>query len=70
MKNFHHTKLSIKFMTVKLSILAQPLKNLVRKIENVKKDGRDKPLQDVVISDCGSLPLEEAFHVPKQAVKE
>ncbi|ESO09293.1 hypothetical protein HELRODRAFT_185333 [Helobdella robusta] len=43
---------------------------VVRLIENVKKDGRDKPLDDVVIADCGSLPVEEPFAVPKESAKE
>ena len=30
---------------------------VVTKIENVQKDASDKPLEDVVIEDCGEIPL-------------
>lgn len=30
---------------------------LVHRIEDLPKDGKDKPLQEVVIASCGELPL-------------
>lgn len=35
--------------------------DLVTKIEKQKTDGRDKPLSEVKIADCGALPLETPF---------
>ncbi|KAH3902687.1 probable Peptidyl-prolyl cis-trans isomerase D [Saccharomycodes ludwigii] len=42
-------------------------KRVVRTIENQKTDDNDKPLQDVVISDCGTLPND--YVVPADAEK-
>lgn len=42
--------------------------DVVRKIEATKTDTRDKPLKDVVISDCGTLPVDKPFAVPKEGV--
>lgn len=39
--------------------------DVVRKIENTKTDGRDKPAKDVVITDCGSETVTEPFSVSK-----
>lgn len=44
--------------------------NVVRKIENTKTDGRDKPTQDVVIVNSGSLPVAEPFSVEKADAEE
>jgi len=44
--------------------------NVVRKIENIEKGAGDKPAKDVVIADCGSLPVDKPFAVAKEAVKE
>ncbi len=35
--------------------------DVVRKIEQAETDGRDKPIQDIVIEDCGAIALEEPF---------
>merc|ERR1712032_1599285 len=35
--------------------------DVVRKVEQVGTDGRDKPQQDVKITDSGSLPLDKPF---------
>merc|ERR1712071_201127 len=43
---------------------------VVRKIENTKTDGRDKPAKDVVIADSGSLPVDAPFAVTKEAAEE
>jgi len=43
--------------------------DVVRKIENVDKGANDKPNKDVVISDCGSLPVDSPFAVAKEGVK-
>lgn len=37
--------------------------DVVKQIEQLNTDGRDKPLEDVVIVDCGVLAVEEPFHV-------
>lgn len=44
--------------------------NVVRKIEGLKTDGRDKPTQDVQIVDSGSLPVSEPFAVDKADAEE
>jgi len=40
--------------------------NVVRKIESLKTDSRDRPEQEVKISDCDILPVEEPFAVAKE----
>ncbi len=37
--------------------------DIVTKIENAKKDGRDRPTTPIVIADCGSLPVTDDIHV-------
>jgi hypothetical protein len=32
--------------------------DIVRKIEDMEKDTQDKPLVDVVIADCGEMPVQ------------
>ncbi|KAL4227729.1 hypothetical protein ACF0H5_013164 [Mactra antiquata] len=44
--------------------------SVVRKIENTKTDGRDKPVERVEISDSGSIPVDEPFAVEKKASDE
>jgi peptidyl-prolyl cis-trans isomerase B (cyclophilin B) len=44
--------------------------DVVRKIERSEKDQRDRPLKDVVIADCGEIPVVTPFAVAKSAVKE
>jgi len=39
--------------------------DVIRKIEAVKTNRRDRPMKDVKISDSGSLPLDKPFHVSK-----
>ncbi|XP_061533802.1 peptidyl-prolyl cis-trans isomerase B [Phycodurus eques] len=39
---------------------------VVHKIENTKTDSRDKPLQDVVIYDCGMIKVDEPFAVARE----
>lgn len=43
--------------------------DVVRKIENTEKDSRDRPVKDVVIVDCGEIPVESPFPVPQKDVK-
>jgi len=43
--------------------------DVVRKIENVDKGANDKPSKDVVVADCGSLPVDTPFAVAKESVK-
>merc|ERR1719457_459776 len=40
--------------------------DVVRKIEQTKTDGRDKPLKDVSVHDCGKLDVEKPFAVAKE----
>lgn len=44
--------------------------NVVRKIEAVSTDSRDKPSKDVVIADSGSIPVSEPFSVEKTDAEE
>ena len=46
--------------------------DVVREIENNKTDGRDKPVKEVKIINCGGgeLAEEEYFAVAKEASKE
>ncbi|KAI1296544.1 Peptidyl-prolyl cis-trans isomerase B [Halotydeus destructor] len=39
--------------------------DVVRKVEALKTDGRDKPAQEVVIADSGVLPVAEPFSVAR-----
>ena len=38
----------------------------MRKIEQTKTGAMDRPEKDVVISECGVLPLEEPFTVDRE----
>jgi len=44
--------------------------SVVRKIENAPKSAGDKPTKDVIIADCGPLPVDAPFSVAKEPVKE
>ena len=44
--------------------------DVVRKIEKVSTDGRDRPTKDVVIANSGSLPVPEPFSVAKADATE
>ncbi|XP_058461875.1 peptidyl-prolyl cis-trans isomerase 5 [Malaya genurostris] len=44
--------------------------SVVRKIENTSTDGRDRPSQDVVIADSGSLPVDAPFAVEKSDARD
>ncbi|XP_075216535.1 peptidyl-prolyl cis-trans isomerase B [Lycorma delicatula] len=46
--------------------------DVVRKIENLKTDNRDKPQQDVVVFECGAVELEESeqFSVSREDATE
>lgn len=44
--------------------------DVVRKIEKMKTDGRDRPEKDVVIADSGSIDVPEPFAVAKEASEE
>lgn len=43
---------------------------VVRKIEALATDSRDKPTKDVVIADSGSIPVAEPFSVEKADAEE
>lgn len=53
-----------------LDVVIFYFQDVVRRIENLEKDGRDRPTKDVVIADCGSLAVDTPFSVPKEPVKE
>ncbi|KAK6318590.1 hypothetical protein J4Q44_G00118810 [Coregonus suidteri] len=40
--------------------------DVVKKIEGTKTDGRDKPLKDVSIHDCGKIDVEKPFAIAKE----
>uniref|UniRef100_A0A674BQ15 Peptidyl-prolyl cis-trans isomerase n=1 Tax=Salmo trutta TaxID=8032 RepID=A0A674BQ15_SALTR len=40
--------------------------DVVKKIEGTKTDGRDKPLKDVSIHDCGKIEVEKPFAIAKE----
>lgn len=42
------------------------LQDVVKKIEGTKTDGRDKPLKDVSIHDCGKIEVEKPFAIAKE----
>nr|ALS04449.1 peptidyl-prolyl cis-trans isomerase [Acartia pacifica] len=44
--------------------------NVVRKVETNKTDGRDRPIKEVVIADCGGEEVAEPFAVEKADAKE
>ena len=44
--------------------------DVVRKIESSETDGRDRPVKDVVIANCGSIPVSEPFSVVKADATE
>ncbi|CAG9802815.1 unnamed protein product [Chironomus riparius] len=44
--------------------------SVVRAIESSKTDGRDKPVEDVVIADCGVLPVDTPFNTEKADAEE
>ena len=44
--------------------------DVVRKIEGTKTDGRDKPVKEVEIVDCGGEEVDEPFAVAKEDAKE
>ncbi|XP_045679475.1 peptidyl-prolyl cis-trans isomerase B [Phyllostomus hastatus] len=39
---------------------------VVRKVESTKTDGRDKPLKDVIVADCGKIEVEKPFAIAKE----
>lgn len=45
---------------------AFPSQEVVRKVESTKTDGRDKPLKDVIIADCGKIEVEKPFAIAKE----
>ncbi|KAK9296930.1 hypothetical protein QLX08_009190 [Tetragonisca angustula] len=44
--------------------------DIVRKIENVNTDTRDRPTKDVVIADCGAEVVAEPFSVSKESATD
>lgn len=46
--------------------LCLPPQDVVRKVESTKTDGRDKPLKDVTIADCGKIEVEKPFAIAKE----
>ena len=46
------------------------LQKVVRKIESNPTGPGDKPKKEVVITDCGSLPVDEPFSTEKEPSEE
>lgn len=46
------------------------LQDVVRKIENVNTDTRDRPTKDVVIADCGAEVVAQPFSVSKESATD
>lgn len=46
--------------------LCLPPQDVVRKVESTKTDGRDRPLKDVTIADCGKIEVEKPFAIAKE----
>lgn len=44
--------------------------DIIKKIGATKTSGSDRPVQEVVIADCGELPVDEPFSVAKEDAKE
>jgi len=44
--------------------------DVVRKIESTEKGQQDRPLKDVIIADCGEIPVDTPFTVPQTPAKE
>lgn len=40
---------------------------VVRRIENTKTGGQDKPVEDVVIAACGEIEVKSPYSVEKEA---
>lgn len=40
---------------------------MVRRIENTKTGGQDRPVEDVVITKCGTIDVETPYSVKKDA---
>lgn len=51
------------YIIISLLLLFQ---DIVRKIENSKTNAGDKPVEDVVIADCDTIPVEAPFAVAKE----
>ena len=49
-----------------LLVCAFPSQEVVRKVESTKTDGRDKPLKDVIVADCGKIEVEKPFAIAKE----
>lgn len=43
---------------------------MIRKIESLKTDSRDRPVNDVIIIDCGAEEVSEPFSVSKEDATE
>lgn len=42
----------------------------VRRIENTKTGASDRPVEDVIVKDCGALDVEEPFAVSKEPASD
>ena len=43
--------------------------SVVRAVEHTKTGANDRPVEDVVIADCGTLPVDAAFSVAREDAK-
>jgi len=44
--------------------------DVVLKVENTKKGQQDRPVEDVIIYDCGEIPVEKPFAVAKEDARK
>lgn len=44
--------------------------DIIKQVENLKTDNRDRPEKDVIISDCGAETVPEAFSVSKEDARD
>lgn len=64
------TQLLIIFVVASLHFISYRLQSVVRRIESTKTKSGDRPEQDVVIYDCGTLPVDTPFSVDKNDAQE
>lgn len=55
-----------------LSVIDIFLQSVVRKIENVKTDGRDRPAKgsEIKVDSCGEVDVADGFHTEPEGVSD
>ena len=59
-----------KFGNALIAELALKGMDIIRKVGQTETTGSDRPKKDVVIADCGELPVSEPFSVTKDDAVE